>query len=222
MNFARLFVASVLILVVAAPLAAQEAQSFELKVDGWRGLVLDQTTPADAVRLLGTPASDKTDRVEVHNVDKWVAEKRREKIFRKLVFKKLDPVERAELYFLDDKLVMIRLWYGKDSKLPAREIPAAYGADFLLVESGVPKDSTPAMYEGQKESLIPKVYPTIYYMVTVAPSSFVSAAVMNGSVKSVLKEMVRKPTTNPFPGKVLYVEMVSRRLEKSANKSDSK
>ncbi len=181
------------------------------KPDGWQGLTLDQSTPEDAIRALGQPITDKSDRLHIHNIGKWVTPKHKQKIFRVLTYKNAGEVKKAELAFLDNKLVRIYLEYD-EKKFPAKDLRERVGIDFVLVEGGVPSDSTPSMYEGQKESLVPKVYPAAYYMVSVTPQSLISALVSGGRLKAVLKEMYRVKTKAPFPGSILHLEMISRTL----------
>jgi hypothetical protein len=85
------------------------------------------------------------------------------------------------------------------------------GTDFVLVEKGVPANSTPSMYEGQKESTIPKIYPPLYYLVSVQSKSFVSAWVA-GRGKAALKQIFGVSTIEPFPGSIIFMDIVSRSL----------
>ena len=77
--------------------------------DRWRGLILDQSTPEDAIRILGNPKSDKPSELPVQRINNWITKKRKQKVFRKLKFDKPEGVDSAELYFLDGKLVMIQI-----------------------------------------------------------------------------------------------------------------
>ena len=77
--------------------------------DKWRGLVIDQSTPEDAFRILGQPAKDKVGSLTVMDVGRWVSKRQKEKIFRNLEFKLNESVQKATLSFLDNKLVMITL-----------------------------------------------------------------------------------------------------------------
>ena len=181
---------------------------------GWQGLTFDQSTPQDAIRTLGPPVSDKTDRLYIHNIDNWVTPKHKEKLFRILIYKNVGEVKRAELAFLEGKLIRIFLKYeGKE--FPAQELSARVGLDFVMVEKEVPSDSTPEMYEGQKEPLVPKVYPVVYHLVSVTPRSLISAYVQSGSPKAMLKEAFRMKTKEVFPGSIVHIEMISRELAKT-------
>src|SRR6266480_1101798 len=188
-------------------------QTNSYKPNGWHDLVLDQSTSEEAVRVLGQPVNDKTDRLYIHNVDQWVTPTHKERIFRVLTYKRIGEVNKAELDFLDNKLVRIFLEYD-EKKFSAKDFGARIGLDFVMVEGEVRSDSTPSMYEGQKEALVPKVYPTAYYMVCVSPQSLVSAYVLSGRGKAVFKEAFRVKTKEPFPGSLIHVEMISRRFAK--------
>lgn len=181
--------------------------------DGWHGLVIDQSTPQDAINLLGKPASDKLDSVDIHGVDKWITPRHKEKIFRELTFKKVGDAKKVELSFLEDRLAVIRLDYDKN-KRRAREAPAFFGTDFVLVEA-IPKGTRPADYEGQKESTVPKVYPIAYGMLSVSRGSILLVIVNNTGFKAMLKDMARQPTREVWPGWVMIVEIISRKLEKT-------
>jgi len=51
------------------------------RADGFRGIILNQTTSEDTARILGQPAADKVDRLDVTKISKWLAPKHKEKIF---------------------------------------------------------------------------------------------------------------------------------------------
>jgi len=189
-------------------LALQTTATF--KADRWRGLLLDQSSPEEAIKALGQPAEDKTDRLHIRNLDKWLSPRQEQKAFRILIYKTVDEAKKVELDFADNKLVRIHFDYD-DQKFLAKELSPRIGTDFVLVERGVPANSSPAMYEGQKEAIVPKIYPTFYYLVSVQHQSFVSAYVA-GKGKAALKEIFRVSTIEPFPGSVLFMDIVSRSL----------
>ncbi len=207
----KLLFSFICVLLLAVGSSGRQANTY--RSNGWQSLLLDRSTPEDAIRALGTPVGDKLDKLDIHNVDKWMTPKHKQKIFRKLTYKKAGEVKKAELAFLDNKLVSIRLEYN-EKKFFAKDLEAKFELDFVLVEEGVPSDSTPSMYEGQKESLIPKVYPYVYYMVSVTPQSFISAQVLSGRTKAMFKEVFRVQTKEPFPGSLMNMEIISRSLAK--------
>ena len=108
---------TILLLSLALFAASSFGQSVNRsRPDGFRGLILNETTSKDAVDSLGQPASDKVDRLDVSKIGKWLDPKHKEKIFRQLTFKKVKDSRTIELSFLDDRLVMIELEFGKNLK----------------------------------------------------------------------------------------------------------
>lgn len=187
----------------------QQASAY--KPDGWQGLVLDKSTPEDAIRLLGQPVSDHRDRLQIYNIDVWVSPRQKEKIFRVLAYKNIVDVKQAALAFLDNKLVRIHLKYA-DDKFPANDLSERFGTDFVLVKSQVPSNSTPYMYEGRKETRVPKDYPAAYYMVSVTPQSMISAFVARGGIKGILE--IANDVKKKAPGSLMHLDIISRVLAK--------
>jgi hypothetical protein len=197
------------IIVLASGSFGQQASAY--KPDGWQGLTLDESTPEDAIRTLGQPISDKLDRLLIHNIDKWITPKHKQKIFRVLTYKSAGGVKRAELAFLDNKLVRIYIEY-EEKKFPAKDLREKFGVDFVFVEGQVPSNSTPWMYGAQKESLAPKAYPAAYYMVSVTPQSLISAFVARGGIKGALGQAYR--VKKKEPGSLYHLDIISRTLAK--------
>jgi hypothetical protein len=177
--------------------------------DRWQNLILDQTTPEEALALLGKPAGDKVDQLQFHNIDRWISLRRKDKIFRKMTWKKPAGVDKLDLAFLDGKLVMMRVYYKK-KQLPAENLAPAFGINFIGVEKVSPN---PLEYEQNAVTHIEN-YPMQYYAVAVSPNSFLSALVVDPNIKRLLKRMVSVPVAGYLPGQVALIEIVSRRLEK--------
>ena len=108
---------TILLLSLALFAASSFGQSVNRsRPDGFWGLILNETTSKDALDSLGQPASDKVDRLDVSKIGKWLDPKHKEKIFRQLTFKKVKDSRTIELSFLDDRLVMIELEFGRNLK----------------------------------------------------------------------------------------------------------
>ncbi len=90
---------------LAGTLAAQTA----VQPDQWHGLVLGTSTAADAERVLGTPASDKPDRLFIERIDKWFIPGLRGRNLRKQCFKEVAGFKTVELYYYNDRLAVIQL-----------------------------------------------------------------------------------------------------------------
>ena len=83
----------------------------DARSDGWAGMVLDVSTPEDAVRLFGPPAKDKDKVVlELPRPLSWLSDKyNKQKVFRILTYKKLQNYKQVQFAFLDSKLVAIMM-----------------------------------------------------------------------------------------------------------------
>lgn len=118
-----------LILVCVMPLNAQAQVTAQ--PDGWRGLIVDVSTPEDAIRILGQPSTDKSNQsLRLLMVDKWLeGGKYNQKLFRKLTFKKPEGFDEARLSFFENKLVMIEL-EPRTGNVPDWVDPDALAVDF--------------------------------------------------------------------------------------------
>jgi hypothetical protein len=164
--------------------------------DGFGGLVLNQTTPEDAVGILGQPAKDVFDRLDVSEVSKWLDAKHKEKIFRQLSFKKVGDFHEIELSFLENKLVMIFLDFDKDLSPP--KLKNLFGVEFSPVDYGMGLRDKP---EQQPQRLFfARGYPSTYEAIAISERSFIYA---------------KCGSNNPsVPGRVDKLRLVSRVLEK--------
>jgi hypothetical protein len=195
-----------LIILAITTIHSQDAQP-----DRWRGFVIDDATPQGVIEVMGKPSSDKIDRLRVFDVDsKWVTKRIEQKIYRKLEYKPAD-LKGATLSFLDDRLVMIELLL-KD-EVAASALSRIYGIDFLPRISGVDLAIKPRDYERREGRIYPKTYPSVFSVVGVTDRVFVGGLVGNTAFGKVLRESVGIPDAGAMPGKVVRVQIVSRRLE---------
>jgi hypothetical protein len=182
------------------------------KPDRWRGLVIDEATPEDAIKALGQPSSRKTDQVRGFFVDnKWISRKRDEKVFDVLQFKNAEGVKIAALTFLDGKLAII--YVGLKTEPEAAALSGIYGVNFMPRISGVDLAIAPQDYERREGRVYPKTYPSVYYLVSVTEKVFVGGLVSNASMGAALRGSMGIPDAGAMPGKVVAVQMISRRLE---------
>jgi len=232
-------VISLLVVLLFIPAVVLVAQSLELHADRFRDLVLDVSTPEDAVRLLGKPSKDESgESVRVWGIDNWLAGKEKQKIFRKLTYKwgKAKGVEFVELAFLEGKLAMITL---EDLPSPDRREPGWINPDDLGKLFAV--SFKPRKREASK-TLLPLTefqsaaptelskYETYYDVLGVGESSFIVALVDNDKDISGYvgvfgpdptvgsrereKKRIRKAIDagGKYPGYVSAVKLISRRL----------
>jgi hypothetical protein len=179
--------------------------------DRWRGLVIDEATPDEAIKLLDKPKKDKTDSLKIFGIQDWLSTQIKEKKFRLLGYEKPEGLDFVWLGFLNDKLVFIKL---EPKKLPATALVRAYGIEFAPNFNGINVAFNPKNYERNQGKLYPKNYPAIYDLIAVSEKTFLSASVDNGGFGSILKEAMGVPDSPiSFPGKITYLQIVSRKLE---------
>lgn len=178
--------------------------------DRWHGLVIDQSTPEDAIKTLGQPVSDKNESFRPYPFDKRISTKG--KTFRHLKFKEIKGLDSALLVFVDNKLVCISLDL-KDS-IPASAIQNNYGIEFEPKIGALSSSSNPRDYERHEGKLYPKNYPAGYYLVGTTPEVWIGAAINNSSFGSMMLGSSRGSTgSGAFPGKAISVIILSRSLE---------
>ncbi len=86
------FLASIVILISCFLLSVSQEPTGP-KPDRWRGLILDESTPDDALKALGRPAKDKTTEGS-------------QSVSRTIRFKNLEGISETQLIFQKDRLVV--------------------------------------------------------------------------------------------------------------------
>ena len=168
------------------------------QADGFRGLILNQTTAEEAARILGPPIADKTDRLDVAKLSKWLDPKHKEKIFRQLSFKNVGDFSQIHLSFLENKLMMIDLEFKK-ILFPAR-LNDLFGLQFAVIGAqGSPSD-LPAEPGKYPVRFIPVFYPFNYNLIGISDKTFIWVDCSTGDART--------------PGKIDRSRQLSRVLEK--------
>src|SRR5439155_14968766 len=141
------------------------------RADGFRGLILNQTSSEDAIRILGQPAGDKTDRLDISKFSKWLDPRHKEKIFRQLSFKNVGDFSLIQLSFLENKLVMIDLEFKK-SILPG-SLNAIFVVEFALIGGQTSPSDLPNEPSKYPVRFIPTYYPFDYNLVGISDKAFI-------------------------------------------------
>lgn len=195
------------LVLLAVSTIAQSAQP-----DRWKGLIIGESSPEDAVRLLGAPESTKTDRLQIKGADaNWLTKAITEKKFQILTFKKVQSVDRATLSFQDGRLAVIELDMAEQPAASA--LPRIYNISFAPRISGMTEALYPKDFERNQGRVYPKSYPTVYDLVAVTETTFVSALIANNSFGTILRKTAGATDTGDFPGKAILIRIISRSLE---------
>lgn len=227
------------VIVLLTNLSPLMAQNHEMRSDGWRGLVLDVSTPEDAIRILGKPSKDE-DKVSVRiwGIDNWLAGKEKQKIFRTLSYKwgKAKGAEFVELAFLDGRLAIITLqelptpdrrqagWIDPD------DLEKQFSAPFKPRNREASKDLPPLSEFQSKAPTELSKYESYYDALGVAEKSFIVALIDNdkdisgyvgifgpdptAGSREKEKKKIRKgiDAVGKYPGYVSSLKIISRRL----------
>jgi len=198
-----------LLLVLTISSVCAQEQDHPLP-DRWHGLIIDQSTPEDAVAALGQPSSDKPENnFKPYPLDKRISTKG--KAIRQLQYKNVPGFDLVKLYFADGKLAAIFL--DLKEKIAASAIPNNYGIEFEPKISSVETSSDPHRYERNQGKLYPKDYPAGYYLVGTTPQVWIAAGINNSSTGSILFGSGRGSAGDgAFPGKAENVLILSRAL----------
>ncbi len=226
----RAFLIAFLLAVCATASGAQEQAA--ARPDGWRGLVIDVSTPQDAMRALGQPSGDKSNQsLRLVMVDKWLAGgKYNQKIFRELTFKKPAGFKEARLSFLENRLVLIELEAATGDAqnwLDPDDLAATFDTKFAAEDWHFGKKLPPlSEFEQSLGSDPPKKFTEFYDMVAVSERSFILATVDNRTARPMglftpgcsscakreNREKKERDAGGTFPGQVSLIEIVSRNL----------
>lgn len=215
----------IILLFLSFPISTAAADD-QARSDGWQGMVLDVSTPEDAVRLFGTPAKDK-DRVilELPRPISWLSDKYKQKIFRTLTYKKLRDYKQVNFSFLDSKLVAITM-EAPDAELEKNWIdPDDLENLFAVVFKPHKRQHkrqlpTPSEFQSNAPTELKKDdYDYWYDMIAVSDKSFIVAIADNYQYISGLFESrdakLRKKINARglrYPGYVSDIEIISRTL----------
>lgn len=200
----KILILALLLLCLFVTASAQEP-------DRWHGLTLDQSTTADAIRLLGKPKADRVSPLSATPVESWVSSKRKKKIFRTLEYKNPAPkVEKAWLTFLDDRLVSIMLDMKQGTVSP-NALSNIYGTSFRPVFDSLTVALSPRDFQRDRGEVYARSYPVVYHLVGVTDRSFVTAMISNSV--GVGKMLGLPDGQGSFPGKVAFLQLISRTME---------
>ena len=225
-TFSRVFASIIIVLFYAASLSAQVNDP---RPDGWRGMVLNVSSPDDAISLFGAPVRDKYKiALELPRPLSWLSDKYKEKAFRTLTYKKLHDYKQVQLSFLDSKLVLISL-EAPNAELEQNWIdPDDLGGLFAVnfkphkrkYNSRLP---SPSEFQANAPDELKKdEYAYWYDMIAVSQNSFIVAIADNYQYRSGLfdsPDVKRRKKINAkgarYPGYVSDIQIISRSLASS-------
>jgi hypothetical protein len=169
--------------------------------DRWRDLVLDQSTPEDALKVLGKPSR----RIES------VANASGERLLD-LEWKPSESFELVQMQFTDGKLSSITLT-RPNKPIAAYTVPKIYELNFdVKIGQSVrlAEASNSALHQ---EKVYPKSYPPRYTLVALADRSLVECEVLNDGAAQGAPDATREADDPPFPGNVNVIRLTTRQKQ---------
>ena len=217
---------SLLILLFAAAPNIRAAE--DMRPDAWAGMVLDVSSPEDAVSLFGPPSKDK-DKValDLPRPLSWLSDKWKQKIFRTITYKKIREYKDVQFSFLDGKLVAILMEAPngeiEDNWIDPDDLETLFGVPFKPHQRTTKKLIPPGEFLASAPDELKKgEYDYWYDMIAISDKSFVVAVADNYQYISGLFEKPdakRRKKINArgarYPGYVSDIEIISRTLAAS-------
>lgn len=204
MKIKFLFLAPLALCGLFVTVSAQES-------DRWHGLTLDQSTTGDAIKLFGKPKADRVSPLSATPVESWVSSKRKQKVFRTLEYKNpASGVEKAWLTFLDDRLVSVMLDM-KEGTVSPNALSNIYDTPFRPIFDSLTLALNPRDFQRDRGEVYARSYPVVYHLASVTERSFVTAMVVNSV--GVGKMLGLPDRQDSFPGKVAFLQLISRKME---------
>lgn len=191
------------------------------KAAQWKGLVIDQSTPEDAIRILGKPDQETNTRIAgTFFMGAWISTGRKEEKVYTLIYKNIKDFKRVTLQFESNKLVAIDLWFGNTLKLTPAQIAANYEIELFPVLAIVANLSPDQFIQQHKQRIeqgiiTPVNYPIAYNLLGLTSQTFIIC----GAGTGVLNDP--RGSTISFPGTASGVTLLSRTLEKKQKEVDA-
>jgi hypothetical protein len=220
-----LYIATLIFLCVTAAVAQENRPA----PDRWAGMVLDVSTPEDAIRLFGQPSKDK-DKIslELPRPLSWLSDKYKQKVFRTLTYKRMQEFENVQFSFLDGRLVSIAMEAPNgeidDRWIDPDNLEQLFGVAFKPTARKYGKKlPPPADFHANAPSELKKDdYDYWYDLIAVSEHSFIVAIADNYQYQSGIfasPDAKKRKQINArgvrYPGYVSDIELISRTLAAS-------
>jgi len=205
----------VVILVFAGCVQGQQA-------DQWKGLVLDVTTPEQAIALMGKPAKDETSPIIDLDVGRLLTPKADLPTFRALSFGADKDLPELSLYFsTSGKLLMIS---ATPKSMPASEMEKTFGSNWRLGSDDAASDfeNWDQNPSAPKQAAADKGMDMGYKILARTPKALMIATMI--ATPELMNSKSGFPQIapgKPLWGNVLFLTMISRTLERQPGEPEA-
>jgi len=210
----RLLFFTFIFILLCGFVAAQENQ---LRPSKDKAFLLDQTSPEQAVEILGEPQSDEVEKIDVLYVGKWVDEKFKKEKYRVLFFEKFEDLGQVKLTFLNEKLVAINFVLEKE--VPAARLSAIYKVQFIPVFSEFGIKESVGEFDKLTRNVWAAKFPRRFHLVGTSKTSVLTVRVFSGdalaeNIVTANAGAMNENRKKAMNGKVTDLQILSRTILK--------
>lgn len=185
-------------------------QSDGPKPDRWHGLVLNETTQAQAIEILGQPKESKPRKLRAMKIGDWLSKTAKEDM-PSLHWEKIEGMNNVDAFFLNNKLVALQL--DLKTEVRASTLETIYGVEFVHLISNAGRElAGPGAYQRDRGQTYSNKAETAYNVGAKTERAFVVAFCLTGFGEG-LKQAYGAGTDITRPGRVRVLQFISRELE---------
>lgn len=184
--------------------------TIQAQPDRWRGLVLSETTPEQAIAILGAPKESKPRKIRVQKIGEWLSREIKQEL-PCLRWEGVAGMKTVDAYFLNGKLAALDLQI--QAEVRAAALDSIYGVKFQhLISHAGRVAAGPDAYQRDRGETFSNTNEVLYHVGAKAERAFLVAWCEVGFGEG-LKNAYGAGTDTARPGKVRQLQMYSRALE---------
>ena len=194
------------------------ARAFAAQPNQWHGLLLDQSSPDQAIQILGKPTQDDSGafqavtrkyRSQAYSAFKFASLPTAKNLpIRLMLFDGAEGFKKVVLIFRKEKLAMICLEPEKTNKINAADLAEEYGVLFKPIFAERDFDAMWIMWDQYKQEARPREYPVVYNLIGTSPDGLSGIFADVSNVPSFAKILARL-ADEKNPGKVFRLVLLS-------------
>ncbi len=176
----------------------------------WNGLVLDETTPLQAIALFGKPRLDRDSALHVYDIQPLLSADTAKRNFQTLEWENVQGSKSIMLTFsADDKLLMVFASFENEG---TKSLESLCGGNWKPAGQSLVNDFRAEMSSTAKPGSTTPVTKMVYKVFALTPRAFCTGYIINEPKTSA----VLLPAMAAFPGTLSDITIVSRAVEAKA------
>ena len=176
----------------------------------WNGLVLDETSPMQAIAIFGQPRLDRPSKLHADDIQTLLSPNTAKPDFQTLEWENVNGYDAVMLTFsADDKLLKIAAWPKSEG---TKSLESLCGGNWKAAGQNLVKDFRAELSSASKPVSVTPVTKSWYKVFALTPRAFCIGYVINEPKPST----VPLPAMAAFPGRLSDITIVSRAVEANA------